>query len=259
MDRQPSNPSSKPARTRFEEQWRERFVEFATEREDDAGIAGWSLSGLETRFRFFRRLWHGAAPGSSYLDVGCGAGTYTRWLAEQGLQVIGLDYSQPTLKKARQRISPGIPLCAGDATRLPFADASFDGALCFGVLQAVSDSASVVRELARILKPGGDLWIDALNGSGVAARFEKARLRLKGKGMHLRYELYGHLTRMLSSSGFCEPTLHWLPIAPSRIHWLQPLIESRLARRAFAGFAPAGALLSHSFAFHARRLTSPRG
>src|SRR5207237_423577 len=57
-----------------------------------------------------------------YLDVGCGAGTYTRWLSDQGLQVVGLDYSQPTLKKARQRMSPGIPLCAGDATRLPFAD-----------------------------------------------------------------------------------------------------------------------------------------
>src|SRR5437868_2953542 len=133
MDPQPSNPSSEPARTRFEEQWRERFMEFATQREDDAGIAGWSLSGLETRFRFFRRLWSGAAPGSLYLDVGCGAGTYTRWLSDQGLQVVGLDYSQPTLKKARQRMSPGIPLCAGDATRLPFADASFDGGLCAGV------------------------------------------------------------------------------------------------------------------------------
>src|SRR6266446_2035492 len=128
MDRNQADPAEGLSRTRFEEEWRERFEEFATLREDDAGIAGWSLSGLETRFRFFRRLWHGAAPGSSYLDVGCGAGTYTRWLAEQGLQVIGLDYSQPTLKKARQRISPEIPLCAGDATRLPFADASFDGA-----------------------------------------------------------------------------------------------------------------------------------
>jgi SAM-dependent methyltransferase len=258
MDQQPSNPPGESVRTRFEEQWRERFIEFATDCEDDAGIAGWSLSGLETRFRFFRRLWHGAAPGLSYLDVGCGAGTYTRWLSEQGLRVVGLDYSQPTLTKARQRASPEIPLCAGDATRLPFPDASFDGALCFGVLQAVSDSAPVVRELARILKPGGDLWIDALNGSGLAARFEKARLQLKGKGMHLRYELHGHLTRILSSSGFGELTLHWLPIAPSRIHWLQPLVESRLARLALAGCAPAGALLSHSFAFHARRLASSR-
>ena len=259
MDKQQSNPSDEPARTRFEDQWRERFIEFATQREDDAGIAGWSLSGLETRFRFFRRLWRDVAPGSSYLDVGCGAGTYTRWLNEQGLHVVGLDYSQPTLTKARGRTSPEIPLCAGDATRLPFADATFDGALCFGVLQAVSDSTPVVRELARILKPRGELWIDALNGSGLAARVEKARLRLKGKGMHLRYELHGHLARVLSSSGFGEVTPHWLPIVPSRIHWMQPWLESRLARLALARCTPAGALLSHSFAFHARRLASAPG
>src|SRR2546430_10460982 len=106
MDPQPSNPSSEPARTRFEEQWRERFMEFATQREDDAGIAGWSLSGLETRFRFFRRLWPGAAPGSLYLDVGREARTYTRWLTDQRLQRVGLDHSQPTLQNTRSRTSP---------------------------------------------------------------------------------------------------------------------------------------------------------
>ncbi len=254
MDRHESNRTGEPARTRFEEQWRERFAEFAAQREDDAGIAGWSLSGLETRFRFFRRLWREASSGGLYLDVGCGAGTYTRWLAEQGLQVIGLDYSQPTLAKARTRTSPTIALCAADATRLPFPDSSFDGALCFGVLQAVSDSAPVIRELARVLRPGGELWIDALNSDGLAARLEQARLRRKGKGMHLRYELHGHVLSVLSDAGFGELTRHWLPIVPSRIHWLQRLVESRPARSLMARIPSMGALLSHSFVFRARRL-----
>ncbi len=232
-------------------------MEFATDREDDAGIAGWSLSGLEARFRFFRRLWRRATPAALYLDVGCGAGTYTRWLAEQGLQVVGIDYSQPTLAKARARSSPTIALCAGDATRLPFADAAFDGALCFGVLQAVSDSAPVISELARILKPGAQLWIDALNGGGVAARVEQARLRLQGKGMHLRYESPRHLNKILSDAGFDGIAQHWLPIVPSRIQWLQPLVESSVARWTLAGLPPLGTLLSHSFVFQGRRLASP--
>lgn len=255
-ERVPEHGSNHPhptGRTQFEQQWHERFVEFATLREDDAGIAGWSSSGLETRFRFFRRLWRPAAAGARYIDVGCGAATYTRWLAEQGVRIVGLDYSHPTLIKARARTPADIPLCAGDAGRLPFQDETFDGALCFGLLQAVSDSAGVVRELARVLKPGGELWIDALNGAGVAARVEQARLRLRGKDMHLRYESRRRVARVLRDAGFIDLTPHWLPIVPSRIQPLQPLLESHGARYAMARIPWAGMLLSHSFIFHARR------
>ena len=48
---------SKPG---FEQEWRSRFIEFADLRDDDAGIAGWSTTGLDARFRFFRSLWRGA-------------------------------------------------------------------------------------------------------------------------------------------------------------------------------------------------------
>jgi ubiquinone/menaquinone biosynthesis C-methylase UbiE len=245
-------------RTRFEAQWHERFVEFATLREDDAGIAGWSPSGLETRFRFFRRHWRGDGNGNGgrYLDVGCGAATYTRWLAENGLSVIGVDYSQPTLIKARARTPTSIPLCAGDATRLPFADASFDGALCFGLLQAVSDAQPVATELGRILKQGGELWIDALNAGGLAARTERARLRLKGKQMHLRYDVPRDIIRVLAASGFVDVTLHWLPLLPSRLRWLQPFAESRFTAAFFSAMPPAAALCSHAFLIHARRSTA---
>lgn len=243
-------------RTSFEAQWHERFVEFATLREDDAGIAGWSPSGLETRFRFFRHRWRRAAAGNRYVDVGCGAATYTRWLADNGLSVVGVDYSQPTLFKARARTPESIPLCAGDATRLPFANAVFDGALCFGLLQAVSDARPVAAELGRILKPGGELWIDALNASGVAARTERARLRMKGKQMHLRYDIPREIIRALSASGFDDITLHWLPILPSRLRWLQPLAESKATTAIFATCAPIAALFSHAFLIHARRSAS---
>jgi SAM-dependent methyltransferase len=253
---EPAETGSRSAsvRTEFEKKWRERFAEFAHEREDDAGIAGWSLSGLETRFRLFRRFWRAPATGASYLDAGCGAGTYSRWLAEQGLRVVGVDYSQPTLIKARGRVPAAVALCAADATRLPLSDSMFDGALCLGVLQAVSDSNKVIAELARVLKPGGELWIDALNVHGLAARFESARLHLKGKSMHLRYESPRQVSSILSSAGFGEVTLYWLPILPSGLALLQPLAESRAARMIFRGIPIAGMLLNHAFALHARRL-----
>ena len=237
----------------FEHAWHDRFLEFAALRDDDAGIAGWSTSGLQTRMRFFRRWWRSAGTGARYLDVGCGAGTYTRWLVEQGVQATGVDYSLPALVKARERSVTPIPFCAADAMRLPFRDATFDGALCFGLLQAVSDSTPVVRELARVLKPGGTLWIDALNRGGIAARATRARLRLRGRPMHLRYESPAVLGGILTEAGFENLTRHWLPIVPSRMARLQPLVESRVARFAFAHLPPVGPLLSHAFVFRGTR------
>ena len=56
----------------FEDAWRRRFEEFATLRDDDAGIAGWSVSGLDVRFRHFVRAWQGSHLGKTWLDAGCG-------------------------------------------------------------------------------------------------------------------------------------------------------------------------------------------
>lgn len=237
----------------FERRWRERFAEFASLREDDAGIAGWSVSGLETRMRFFRSRWRAMPAGSACLDVGCGAATYTRWLAEQGQDVIGLDYSHPALIKARARTPTHIPLCVGDATELPFPDRTFDAVLCFGVLQAMATSAPVVRELGRVLKPGGTLWIDALNHAAVTARAERLRLKMKGKGVHLRYELPQRLRQDLADAGFGAIVRHWLPIVPSRVRGLQPIFESAPIRAAFHAWPWVGSALSHAFVFEALR------
>lgn len=242
-------PKSDPS---FEAQWRERFESFAA-CEDDAGIAGWSSSGLDTRFRFFRRLWAGAPAGSRWLDIGCGAGTYSRWLSEQGLDVVGLDYSQPTLEKARTRLPESIALCAGDASRLPFPDTAFDGALCFGVLQAVSDSSTVVREIARVLKPGGEVWIDALNRDGLAARLTQARRRIRHQGQHLRYESAPRLVGVLCDAGFTGIARHWLTIAPGRLRALQPALESAMFMTTLETLRPMGRLFSHSVLCRARK------
>lgn len=239
----------------FERAWRERFGEFATLRDDDAGIAGWSTSGLETRLRFFRRLWVPAPAGSLFLDAGCGAGTYTRWLADQGLRVVGVDYSLPTLAKASSRSARVFSFCAADAVRLPFRDATFDGALCFGLLQAVSDSLPLIRELARVLKPEATLWIDALNRGGLAARAANARRRARRQPMHLRYESSEALDGILASAGFHRRERHWLPIVPSQVRWLQPLFELRAARLVFASVPQVGEWFSHSVVYCATRAT----
>jgi SAM-dependent methyltransferase len=255
MTKESSHSGADPGRTKtgFEGEWHRRFVEFARLRDDDAGIAGWSATGLDTRFRLFRRVWRAAAPGSLYLDVGCGAGTYSRWLRQQGLRVVGIDYSQPALRKAMARTSEGVAFCSADATRLPFADSSVDGVLCLGVLQAVHASEPLVRELARVVRKGGTLWIDGLNYHGITGWCDRTRRRLRRQPMHLRYESAATLLRILASAGFARPILTWLPLMPSRLHGLQPAFNSLLARRLLTGLPSVGSAISHSFLIGAQR------
>jgi len=101
----------------------------------------------------------GDVRGRRVLEVGCGAAQCARWLVERGAGAVGLDLSVRQLQHSR-RIDDGtgvsVPVVAGTATALPFADASFDVVFsAFGALQFVSDVALAVRETARVLRPGG--------------------------------------------------------------------------------------------------------
>jgi ubiquinone/menaquinone biosynthesis C-methylase UbiE len=90
----------------------------------------------------------------SLLDVGCGTGSYTAALAERGWDATGVDISEDMLRLARTR---GIRAVHADATSLPFEDASFDAAISVFTNTDVDDLAAVVREIARVLRPGAPL------------------------------------------------------------------------------------------------------
>ena len=130
---------------RFEHQWRERFEEFALYRDDDAGIAGWTKSGLDTRLRRFIGLWQPGPTGQRWLDAGCGAGTYSRILTDHGSTVVGIDYSMPTVSKAVARAIEGASFVIADVRTMPFPPRVFDGVICFGVTQALDASEPAVR------------------------------------------------------------------------------------------------------------------
>jgi SAM-dependent methyltransferase len=104
--------------------------------------------------------------GARVLEVGCGAAACARWLARQGGWVVGLDVSRGMLRQAllaEERTGVRVPLVQGGAERLPFADASFDLACsAFGAVPFVADPAGVMREVARVLRPGGH-WVFAVN------------------------------------------------------------------------------------------------
>ena len=237
----------------FEQRWRQRFRQFA-EQEADAAIAGWSETGLQARVRHFHRLFKTHTPAALWLDAGCGAGTYTRYLANAEQNVIGLDYSWPSIAKARARDTrPGLwgvaNICA-----LPFKPASFDGVLCFGVTQALGDSAAAITELAAALKPKGELWIDALNGWCLPHLIEQLRRKIKGKPLHVRYESPRKLKKLLQAAGLQNIQRHWLPILPARWQRFQWLVETRFVIALLHHLPFIGALFSHAVVFRGTRV-----
>jgi SAM-dependent methyltransferase len=101
----------------------------------------------------------GEVAGKDVLEVGCGASQCSRWLTTRGARAVGLDLSLRQLQHSR-RIDEAtgvvVPIVAGTATQLPFADDSFDVVFSsFGALQFVSDIDVAVSEAARVLRPGG--------------------------------------------------------------------------------------------------------
>jgi SAM-dependent methyltransferase len=120
--------------------------------EHAAEIAGFVWCPEGVREEDVRLL--GDVAGRRVLDVGCGAGQTTRWLRDQGAEPVGFDLSAGQLGYAR-----GLPVVRADAERLPFVDAAFDLACAaYGALPFVADSAAVMREVARVLRPGGR-WV----------------------------------------------------------------------------------------------------
>ncbi|HVF55182.1 MAG TPA: bifunctional demethylmenaquinone methyltransferase/2-methoxy-6-polyprenyl-1,4-benzoquinol methylase UbiE [Pyrinomonadaceae bacterium] len=98
-------------------------------------------------------------PGARALDVACGTGDLSMALAGAGqAQVFGLDFCRPMLEIAAQKAG-AIPFVEGDALRLPFADASFEVVtIAFG-LRNLSSVEGGLRELRRVLSPGGQAAI----------------------------------------------------------------------------------------------------
>lgn len=98
-------------------------------------------------------------PGSLMLEGGCGIGNYVTYYAAKGYRVVGVDFAQRALKTLRGR-QPGVPLCGGDVSLLPFADKTFDLYYSGGVVEHFEDGAEgSLIEARRVLKDDGVLLI----------------------------------------------------------------------------------------------------
>lgn len=101
------------------------------------------------------------------LDVGCGPGALAQELADSGYDVTAVDFSPPRPSQA-----PGLlgSIRADLASPLPFADASFDVITCIEVVEHVEDQFHLIREIARVVRPGGLVIVTTPNVLNLASR-----------------------------------------------------------------------------------------
>ena len=130
-------------------------------------------SPLQNSPERLRRLlaFAGARAGERALDLACGPGIVTAALAGEGLRAVGIDLTLAMLREAVSGARGGLYL-QGDATRLPFRQATFDLVVCRNVLHHSMAPDRITAEAARVLRSGGRLVIEDMRAPDDAQRRE---------------------------------------------------------------------------------------
>lgn len=139
--------------------------------------------------------WLGACKGKEILDAGCGVGAFSEPLVGDNT-VYGVDFSEKSLEHAAAR---GLIPKTDDLTALQFEDGKFDVVLCIGVIQLIEPYKSVIKELARVTKPGGTLLIQTLNKGSIQRKL--LRLFEKSKKFDRMYAM-NELKQVFNEYGF---------------------------------------------------------
>lgn len=185
-------------------------------------------------------------PGQRVLDVATGTGMVAFALAESGCTVVGLDQSPEMLGMARAKLdrrpelAGRVTFLSGEAERLPFKDASFDALTFTYLLRYVDDRRATLRELARVVKPGGRIAMVefAVPGAALPRRlwrmYTRVGLPLIGRAVSTAWwEVGRFLGPSIEQLDAQEPDLAAL--------WLQAGIGSVQSRRMSFG---AGLVMS---------------
>src|SRR5438094_4832154 len=127
---------------------------------------------LNSRQRFTLELVEAAIPASSrILDAGCGSGVTAARLMERGYAVWGIDLAEPMIRQARE-LCGSDQFGVGDIEHLPFADNSFDVVVSLGVIEYLESDEQALREIRRVLRPGGRAVVAIPSGSSPLRRMD---------------------------------------------------------------------------------------
>ncbi len=152
-------------------------------------------------------------PGERLLDVGCGPGVFLA-AARERFRAIGCDISSSACRTARAR---GLPVAVADAAHLPFASETFDTVTMWDAIEHLADPVAALREVRRILRPGGSVALSTGDISSACARWSGRYWHLLNPPEHRYFFSLDTLDLVLTRAG----------------------LERRAASRAGARYTPA--------------------
>ena len=138
------------------------------------------------------------------LDVGCGAGSLLAAAKRAQWDAEGVDVSQPTVEYLRNQ---GLRVFAGELIAASFPTAHFDVVTAGELLEHVPDPASLVKEIARVLRPGGIFWATTPHSKGASARVLKIKASVVSPPEHLHLFSVRGLNELLTRHGFRRVTI----------------------------------------------------
>ncbi len=168
------------------------------------------------------------------LDLGCGEGRFCRWMRAEGLAAIGIDPTPALIARARA-LDPGGDYRVEAAEALGLPDASVDLVVAYLSLIDIADLDAALREVHRVLRPGGRLLVANLQPFNTAAIGDGWRRDPLGR---LRFSIDHYLTPRVITSAWRGIRIHnhHRPLEA----YLQPLLALGFALEHFAEPAPEG-------------------
>jgi SAM-dependent methyltransferase len=189
-------------------------------------LSGWdsNISGYDSAFGAVARQTVGSmldaarvTRGMRVLDVCCGPGMLAAGALARGAEAVGLDFSAGAVELAR-RLVPNGRFEQGDAQALPFSAASFDAVVCGYGLMHLPEPAAALREMLRVLRPGGRAAVSVWDAAGFGFSLVYEAVRARGS-MNVAlphgpdFFQFGSPERMsaaLAEAGFADVAAHSL-------------------------------------------------
>ncbi|MHB8380501.1 MAG: class I SAM-dependent methyltransferase [Acidimicrobiales bacterium] len=190
----------------------------------------------------------GLASGDTVLDLGCGFGRHAFEAARRGASVVALDAGRDEVEGVAATFAAMLEageltqaslhanVVQGDALHLPFPNGSFDRVICSEVLEHIPDDVAAMRELARVLRPGGTMAITVPRFGPELINWALSDEYHNVPGGHIRIYRRSVLNERLTSTGLVVTRHHYAHGLHSPYWWLKCLVgttndEHRLVKR----------------------------